>query len=60
MDNESESSKHARVHCLWSSLDSEGNGHIDLAELKAGLKRLDHRKHSKSITLVCLLTIYQL
>lgn len=43
MENEPENSQDARVESLWSSLDTEGAGHLDLAALREGLKKLDHR-----------------
>jgi len=48
MDNESESTQDAHVEALWASLDTEGSGQLDLAALKTGLRKLDHRnKHDR-------------
>lgn len=43
MEHEPESSQDARVDSLWTSLDTKGRGYLDLAGLKQGLKKLDHR-----------------
>lgn len=48
MDNEPDSTQDARVEALWASLDTEGNGQIDLAALKTGLRKLDHRNRHNS------------
>ena len=44
MDTQSASVTDARVDKLWSTLDTRKQGHLDLAGLKKGLRKLDHRK----------------
>lgn len=45
LDIESQNSKDARVEELWSKLDPQKKGVLDLKGLKKGLKRIDHRQH---------------
>ncbi|RAQ99628.1 mitochondrial carrier [Stemphylium lycopersici] len=42
MDTHSASVADARVDELWSTLDTRKQGHLDLAGLKKGLRKLDH------------------
>ncbi|EMD91761.1 hypothetical protein COCC4DRAFT_128411 [Bipolaris maydis ATCC 48331] len=42
MDTQSASVADARVDKLWSTLDTRKQGHLDLAGLKKGLRKLDH------------------
>ncbi|EUC37616.1 hypothetical protein COCCADRAFT_85134 [Bipolaris zeicola 26-R-13] len=42
MDTQSASVTDARVDKLWSTLDTRKQGHLDLAGLKKGLRKLDH------------------
>lgn len=42
MDTQSASVNDARVDKLWSTLDTRKQGHLDLAGLKKGLRKLDH------------------
>ena len=44
MDTQSASVADARVDELWETLDTRKQGHLDLAGLKKGLRKLDHRK----------------
>jgi solute carrier family 25 phosphate transporter 23/24/25/41 len=37
----------ARVDALWATLDTRKKGHLDLAGLKKGLRKLDHRMLSR-------------
>lgn len=43
MDGESDKERDDRLEELWKTLDSKGDGQIDMNGLKKGLKRLDHR-----------------
>ncbi|KAL5120211.1 hypothetical protein ACEQ8H_001768 [Pleosporales sp. CAS-2024a] len=42
MENSSASVADARVQELWATLDTRKQGHLDLAALKKGLRKLDH------------------
>jgi len=44
MDTQSASVADGRVDELWATLDTRKQGHLDLAGLKKGLRKLDHRK----------------
>jgi solute carrier family 25 phosphate transporter 23/24/25/41 len=44
MDGESTNAQDARIEKLFSALDIEGKGHLDIESLRAGLKRIDHRE----------------
>ena len=44
MEKELEGSQDSRIESLWSSLDEQGKGHIDVKALKKGLEKIDHRK----------------
>jgi solute carrier family 25 phosphate transporter 23/24/25/41 len=50
MDTKSASVADARVDELWSTLDTRKQGHLDLAGLKKGLRKLDHRKRGRART----------
>ena len=50
MDIPSASVADARVDELWATLDTRKQGHLDLAGLKKGLRKLDHRKADDSRT----------
>jgi solute carrier family 25 phosphate transporter 23/24/25/41 len=52
MDTQGASVADARVDELWATLDTRKQGHLDLAGLKKGLRKLDHRKngHTARIT----------
>lgn len=43
MDTETANTQDARVDKLWATLDTRGQGQLDLAALKKGLRKLDHR-----------------
>ncbi len=43
MERDSQEARDARVRALWDTLDTRKEGFLDLAGLKRGLKRLDHR-----------------
>jgi solute carrier family 25 phosphate transporter 23/24/25/41 len=43
---ESKDERDERVARLWETLDTRKEGHIDLAGLKKGLKKIDHRELS--------------
>lgn len=43
MDTESAHAQDARVDALWTTLDTRKQGYLDLAALKKGLRKLDHR-----------------
>ena len=43
MDTEIANSQDARVDALWATLDTRKQGQLDLAGLKKGLRKLDHR-----------------
>ncbi len=43
MEGETEAAKEARVKALWATLDTRNEGSLDMAALKKGLKRMDHR-----------------
>lgn len=40
---ESKDERDERVARLWATLDTRKEGHVDLAGLKKGLKKIDHR-----------------
>jgi solute carrier family 25 phosphate transporter 23/24/25/41 len=52
MDGESTNAQDARIEELFRALDAEGKGHLDLDNLRDGLKRIDHR------TLPCLMSSF--
>jgi len=39
MDDELEGTLDARIEKLWNSLDTAGDGHLDVKGLKSGLKK---------------------
>ena len=43
MDGESENARHARVEALWRSMHTGPVVPLDLAGLRAGLRKIDHR-----------------
>ena len=43
MDTETANAQDARVDALWATLDTRNQGQLDLAALKKGLRKLDHR-----------------
>jgi solute carrier family 25 phosphate transporter 23/24/25/41 len=43
MDGESTNAQDARIEQLFRALDVENKGHLDLENLRAGLKWIDHR-----------------
>lgn len=43
-DTKPASAADARVDELWATLDMRKQGHLDLAGLKKGLRKLDHRR----------------
>jgi solute carrier family 25 (mitochondrial phosphate transporter), member 23/24/25/41 len=43
MDGESTNSQDARIEELFRALDVKNKGHLDIDNLRAGLKRIDHR-----------------
>ncbi len=44
MDEETDKERDERLNKLWNTLDSGGDGQIDVKGLKRGLKKMDHRK----------------
>jgi solute carrier family 25 (mitochondrial phosphate transporter), member 23/24/25/41 len=44
MDEETDKQRDERLKKLWKTLDSSGDGQIDLHGLKKGLKKMDHRR----------------
>lgn len=44
---ESKDERDKRVARLWETLDTRREGHIDLAGLKKGLKKIDHRESAR-------------
>ena len=42
---ESQNQRDARVEQLWTKLDPDEKGELDLKGLRTGLKRIDHREH---------------
>lgn len=43
MAGETEKERDERLEKLWNTLDSTGDGQIDVHGLKKGLKKIDHR-----------------
>lgn len=43
MDEETDKERDERLKKLWNTLDSGGDGQIDIKGLKKGLKKMDHR-----------------
>jgi solute carrier family 25 (mitochondrial phosphate transporter), member 23/24/25/41 len=43
MDEETDKERDERLEKLWNTLDSSGDGQIDINGLKKGLKKMDHR-----------------
>lgn len=43
MDGETDKQRDERLKKLWNTLDSAGDGQIDINGLKKGLKKMDHR-----------------
>jgi Ca2+-binding EF-hand superfamily protein len=43
MDGESTNAQDARIEDLFRALDVENKGHLDIDNLRAGLKDIDHR-----------------
>lgn len=43
MDGETDKERDERLEKLWNTLDSNGDGQIDINGLKKGLKKMDHR-----------------
>jgi hypothetical protein len=44
MDKETEAHREERLHALWRQLDPKKTGSLDLASLKEGLTKMQHRK----------------
>jgi solute carrier family 25 (mitochondrial phosphate transporter), member 23/24/25/41 len=44
MNGETANAQAARLEALWSKLDTRNAGELDLAGLKKGLRKIDHRK----------------
>ena len=44
MHTETANAQDARVDALWATLDTRNQGHLDLAGLKKGLRKMDHRR----------------
>ena len=42
-ETESANAQDARVDALWATLDTRNQGQLDLAALKSGLRKMDHR-----------------
>jgi Ca2+-binding EF-hand superfamily protein len=51
MDAESTNAQDARIEELFRALDVGKKGHLDLDNLRAGLKRIDHRMLARCIAL---------
>jgi Ca2+-binding EF-hand superfamily protein len=43
MDGETDKERDERLEKLWNTLDTGGDGQIDINGLKKGLKKMDHR-----------------
>ena len=43
MEEETEKERDDRLEKLWNTLDTTGDGQIDIHGLKKGLKKMDHR-----------------
>ena len=43
LENETANALDARVDALWATLDTRKQGQLDLAALKRGLRKMDHR-----------------
>ena len=52
-DTKTASVADARVEELWSTLDLRKQGQLDLAGLKKGLRKLDHRTRHYRISRAC-------
>jgi solute carrier family 25 phosphate transporter 23/24/25/41 len=52
MDKQSASVADARVDELWTTLDMRKQGYLDIAGLRKGLRKLDHRmcRHPTRVT----------
>jgi solute carrier family 25 phosphate transporter 23/24/25/41 len=52
MDKQSASVADARVDELWTTLDMRKQGYLDIAGLRKGLRKLDHRmcRHTTRVT----------
>lgn len=46
MDDEAKAAQEARIAQLWKSLDTRGQGQLDLAGLRDGLSKINHRMMS--------------
>ena len=53
MKIESANAQDARVEALWATLDTRKQGHLDMAALKKGLRKLDHRMMENLHALDC-------
>ena len=43
MDGEGQEAQDARVEKLWKTLDTKGDGELNVNSLKKGLSKIDHR-----------------
>jgi solute carrier family 25 phosphate transporter 23/24/25/41 len=46
MESESQDDREKRLQKLWKKLDTRDEGQLDLAGLKKGLKKMDHREQT--------------
>jgi solute carrier family 25 phosphate transporter 23/24/25/41 len=58
MDGESQNAQDARIEELFRALDAEGKNELDIDNLRAGLKRIDHRTVTSNIALCLGLNIF--
>lgn len=49
MEEETEKERDDRLEKLWNTLDTTGDGQIDIHGLKKGLKKMDHRLFTESL-----------
>lgn len=49
VEQEPQTQRDARIQKLWKKLEPSSSGELDLAGLKKGFRKLDHRKHDRSI-----------
>jgi solute carrier family 25 phosphate transporter 23/24/25/41 len=53
MDKQSASVADARVDELWTTLDMRKQGYLDIAGLRKGLRKLDHRTCEHAVGTTC-------
>jgi hypothetical protein len=55
LPGETQNERDSRIEHLWQKLDSQKKGKLDLAGLKKGLSKIDHREFG--CKLACLLNL---